>query len=107
MKEQFDKPTNQWIEEDVNVEVTTPKFDEKTKTVSMEKEIKTFKQKTYYAESIPTKIVCNEHVYKCLDKGKYLFKCTKCDWNRVVYPVSFKFDEATGILTRRDSGERV
>lgn len=105
--DKFDKPTNQWIEEDVDVKVMTPVFNEKTKVVELKEEVKTFKQKTFYADSPQTKIVCNDHRYVCLDKGKYLFKCKKCTWNRIAPPVSFKFDQETGILTRRRTGEQV
>jgi len=106
MTEQFDKPVNQWIEEDINVDVMTPVVDEKGK-IKIEKQTQTFKQKTFYAQSTPNRVVCNEHIYFCQDKGKYLFRCTKCDWNRVAPPITFKFDESTGILTRRLSGVRV
>ena len=104
---EFDKPTNEWIDEDIEVKVVSPVFNEKTHTVTLKEETKTVKQKTYYADSTPAMIVCKEHVYLCVNKGKYHFKCTKCDWNRIAPPVSFKFDESTGILTRRASGVRV
>lgn len=107
MAEEFDKPLNEWIEEDVDVKVMTPTFDPETKKVELKQEIKRVKQKTYYSDSAPTRLVCTDHVYRCIDKGKYKFKCVKCDWHRIALPVSFKFDEATGILTRRDTGVRV
>jgi hypothetical protein len=105
--DKFNKPTNEWIEEDVEVKVMTPVFDEKTKNMTLKEETKIVKQKTYYADSVPSTVVCNEHVYLCLDKGKYHFKCRKCAWNRIAPPVTFRFDEGTGILTRRSDGSRV
>ena len=98
---------NEFIEEDVPIEVTTPVYDPKTKKVELKKETQTFKQKTYYSDSPPKKIVCNEHTYVCVNKGRYLFQCTKCDWRRFALPVSFKFDPDTGVLTRRNSNIRV
>lgn len=106
MSKKFDKPVNQWIEEDVEVKVMTPVFDPKTKNVTIKEEVKTAKQKTYYAQSKPSTIVCSEHIYRCKDKGKYLFKCTKCSWHKIAYPVSYRFDPETGILTNRVSGIR-
>ena len=104
---EFNKPTNQWIEEEVEVKVMTPTFDPVTKNVTLKEETQKATQKTFYSDSIPNTVICSDHVYVCLDKGKYLFKCTKCSWHRVAPPVGFKFDEATGILTRRGTSVRV
>lgn len=106
MSKKFPKPTNQWIEEDVEVKVMTPVFDPKTRNVTVKEETKVMKQKTYYSDSKPSTVVCAEHVYRCVDKGKYLFKCTKCRWSKIAYPVSYRFDPETGILSNRITGVR-
>jgi len=106
MSKKFNKPTNEWIEEDVDIKVMTPTFDPETNTVKLKEEIKKVKQKTYYAQSTPSTVICAEHVYRCENKGRYLFKCTKCAWHRIAYPVSYRFDPETGILTNRKTGVR-
>lgn len=107
MTDKFDKPLEKWIEEDVTVPVMTPKFNPNKGRVEFKQEDKTFKQKTFYSNQTPRNVVCREHVYKCLDRGKYLFKCTKCDWHRIAPPITFKFDPKTGILEYRDGRGRV
>ena len=107
MAEEFNKPTNEWIEEDVEIKVVSPVFDPETKRVELKQESKMVKQKTFYSNSTPSRVVCKEHIYVCLDKGKYHFKCTKCDWNRILFPVTYRFDEKTGIATNRITGVRV
>ena len=103
----FPHPLNTFIEEEVEVATMVPRVNEKEKRVEFVKGVKKVKQKTYYADSKPVKIVCSDHRFVCLDKGKYLFKCKKCTWHKIAYPVTFKFDEKTGILTYRRTGIKV
>ncbi len=103
----FDKPLNTWIEEEVDMPVFTPKVNEAAGRVEFTQETKRVKQRTIYSDSKPTRVVCGAHEYACLDKGKYLFKCKKCDWHKFAYPVTYKFDPTTGIITYRSSGIRV
>jgi hypothetical protein len=98
---------NEFIEEDVQMPVMTPVVDEKNGRIEFKQEMKTVKQKTMYVDSKATKVICNAHVYVCVNKGKYHFKCTKCDWNRIAPPVTFKFNPETGILSYRENGIRV
>lgn len=103
----FTKPLNKWIEEDVSVEVTKPVMDRESGQVKLEKKTETVKQKSYYTDSTPKKMICSNHEYICLDKPRYLFKCTKCDWHFKAYPVTHKYDPETKHLTRRDNAQRV
>jgi beta-N-acetylglucosaminidase len=105
----FDKPLNEWVEEDVEVPVLTPEFDEKKKTVKIKRENQIFKQKTFYSNAPQRKVICAQgtHKFACTNKGKYIFKCVKCDFHKIAYPVTFKFDPKTGILSYRKTGIRL
>ena len=109
MTKPFDKPTNTWLEEEVEVTTYEPEFDKETESVKIVQKKLKVPQRTYYADSKPQKLVCANHVYACINKGKYMFRCKNrgCSWHRIAPPVSFRFDPQTGILTRRDTGERV
>jgi len=102
----FPHPLNTWIDEEVEVPVMTPKVNEKESRVEFTQEMKKVAQKTMYVDSKQTRIVCGSHTYACIDKGSYLFKCKKCDWHKIAFPVTFKFDQETGILTYRHTGIR-
>lgn len=107
MNKKFDKPLEEWIEEDVTVPVMTPKMNPKNNRIEFKQEDQIFKQKTFYSNQTPRNVVCKNHVYRCVDKKRYHFKCKHCDWNRIAPPVTFKFDEKTGILSYRDGRGRV
>lgn len=103
----FDKPLNEWIEEDVDVKVMSPTYNPQTKRVELKEDIKRVKQKTYYSDSPASRVVCNNHHYQMINPGKYMFKCTNCDWHRIAPPVTFRFIPETGELLRRKTGQRV
>lgn len=103
----FDKPLNEWIEEDVDVKVMSPIYNPQTKRVEIKEDVKRVKQKTFYSDSPASRVVCNNHFYLPFDMGKYMFKCRKCDWHRIAPPVTFQYLPDTGELIRRSSGERV
>lgn len=99
---------NEWEEEDVKVTTVIPEYDDKTKKVKYIKKEISATQRTFRAHSKPRKIVCGKnHVYYCLSKGKYLFRCKNCDWHRILFPITYKFDLKTGIATHRLTGIRV
>lgn len=103
----FDKPTNQWIEEEINLPVMTPVFNPTTKRVEVQEDSIKVKQKTFYSDSPASRVVCNNHHYDMIDPGKYMFKCRKCDWHRIAPPVTFRYNSETGELLRRKTGQRV
>lgn len=103
----FDKPTNEWIEEDIDLQVMSPVFNPETKRVELKEETKRVKQRTYYSDNPASRVVCNSHHYLPFDMGKYMFKCSKCDWHRIAPPVTFQYLPDTGELVRRKSGQRV
>lgn len=104
----FDKPLNQWIEDEVDVPTFEPQVNEAEGRVEFTQTTKKVKRRTMYSDAKPTRIVCSKHEYYCADKGKYLFKCRNagCQWHRIAPPISFKFDPETGILTHRHTGVR-
>ena len=105
---EFDKPLDTWIEEEVDIPSFEPIVNEKENRVEFKRTTKKTLQKTFYSEGRSIRAVCADHHYLPVgSKGNYIFACTKCDWNRVAPPVSFKYDQETGKLTRRHTGEQV
>lgn len=107
MTEKFDKPLNTWIEEDVEIKVMTPQFDIKTGSTKLKEETKKVKQKTFYSNNPTNLVICNKHHYVLQDKKKYIFKCTKCGWHKVAYPVTYNYNPETGELIHRETGQIV
>lgn len=98
---------NEWSEETVEIPVMTPQVNEESGRVEFKKENQKIKQKTMYVDTPAKMIVCGkDHVYDCLDRGKYIFKCRNCDWHKIALPITFRFDPETGILTYRENGVR-
>lgn len=96
----FDKPLNQWIEEEVPVRKNKidPETGVVTSTIQLEK------VRTKYIQAIPRKHRCKdgEHIFKCIDNNRYIFSCTKCPYSRQVYPTTYKFEN--GKLIHRTTG---
>lgn len=104
----FPHPLNTVIEEEIEIPSFEPTVNEKKSRVEFKETTQKATRKTIYIDqSNPTKVICNKHKYACINKGKSIFKCTKCDWHRIALPVTFKFDEKTGILTYRKTGIRI
>ena len=105
----FDKPLDTFIEEDIEIPSFEPVVNEKEKRVEFKQTTRKATRKTYYAHSKPQRVVCagGTHKFRCIDKGKYVFKCINCDWHRILYPVTYKFDEKTGIATHRITRARI
>jgi len=109
MNQKFDKPINKWIEEDIEIPVMTPKVNEKEKRVEFTQTTQKAKRKTFYSDSPSKKIICAKgtHVFNCIDKGKYIFKCKNCDFHKIAFPVTYRFNEQTGKLIHRITGNTV
>ncbi len=48
-----------------------------------------------------------EHVFRVFDSGKWMFACVNCPFVRKVYPTTYRFDEASGKLIHRRTGQSV
>ena len=109
MPNKFPFQTNKFVEEEVEIPVMTPVVNEKMKRVEFTQTKQKATRKTYYADSPSKRIICagGKHVFRCLDKGKYIFKCKNCDFYKIAYPVTYKFNEKIGQLTHRITGVRV
>ena len=103
----FPHKTNEWLEKEVDVAVMKPSVNEKEKRVEFVPTTEKATEKTFYADSPLRKVVGKKHVYRCIDKGKYVFKCKNCNWHKVAYPITYKFNPKTGILSNRKTGDRV
>lgn len=99
-KKPFPKPTNQWLEEDVELEINTPDVDMRTGRMKgiKKKKIKA-KERVYYADAPTKQTVCGNHYYEVIDKHKYIFKCKNCNYHRVAPPCTY--DLVDGKLVRR------
>lgn len=106
-KEPFDKPLNEWVEEDVEIPVYTPVVNEELGRVEITQGTKKVKQKTMYIPDTSRKTICKDHEYISVDIHKYLFKCIHCDWCRIAPPVTFKYDPSDKSLRYRKSGQKV
>jgi hypothetical protein len=104
----FEKPLNQWIEEDVPVrknrfipDANDPTRGRITTVVEMQK------QKTMYIDAPKQHYRCKdgEHVFYVKDKHKWIFSCQKCTYSRKVYPTTYKFVD--GKLIHRETGRVV
>ena len=104
-KDHPNTPLNTFIEEDIPVQKI--KFDPETKKITRVVEME--KQQTMYVEAPLKKIRCKPgtHVFRVLDKNKYIFICKNCRYKTRVHPAYFSFDEKTGSLASKTTGEHV
>lgn len=101
----FPHPLNTWIEEEVDVPTFTPEVNEKEGRVEFTQTTKKAKQKTYYSNSKPRKVMCSNHEYVPEGKlGHYKFRCIHCDWTRIALPVSYRYDKEKKKLFHRETG---
>lgn len=106
-KNDYPFPVNEWTEKEIEVPALKGEFDDSGNFKGIKRGTKKAKQRTYYAQTTPRRVVCSQHEYFVLDRGKYILKCKHCDWHMQTYPPTHKFDEATGILTYRKTGQRL
>ena len=94
MSDQFNKPLNTVIEEDIPVLKSHLEIDEKTHQTKVVNSYENFKQKTIYFDPPKEKLSCKrgQHSWVVQDKHKYLFVCTKCPHKININPVHFKVD---------------
>lgn len=106
----FDKPFGQWVEEETPVKSIDVNPD--TGKVSVQE--KMVKSQSMYIHAPKTKLRCasGTHVFRLLDKHKYLFQCVNCPFVRQVFPTAYRFKIIdpvleTGILIHRYTGKTV
>lgn len=100
----FPHKLDEWITE--SVPVTKNTFNEKTGEITQD--TITIDKKVKYIRVKPEKHRCKqgEHIFKSLDKGRYIFGCTKCQYSRQVFPGVYKLT-SEGFLIKTATGERV
>ena len=100
---EFDKPLNQFIEEEVEVDVVRPLIDENNpehKTFVRRKE--KFTQKTMYLDIKPKQIMCPEGEHDFVPTlVPNRFACEKCKFNVVAYPHKARYNPQTKKLEPR------
>lgn len=97
----FDKPLNQWVEEEIEIPSFEPVVNEAEKRVEYNQVMKKATRKTYYSDSRPRQLICNDHFFYPEDKKKALFACNRCRYKKIAYPVTYRYNPETGKLTHR------
>lgn len=86
--EQFDKPLDEWLEEDEEVDQVVNHFDPATQkvTTSIEKAKHRFKVK--YEKTSVDSIMCKEfeHYWYVMDRHNYLIRCKHCVLSKRIMP---------------------
>lgn len=104
---QFDKPLNQWIEEEVKVNAIRPVMRQEGDKIRTEyKSIETTQtQKSIYVESKERKIGCSKGHHDCFmeDRHKYIVGCNQCELHWKISPLHH--DIKNGQIVFRDTGK--
>lgn len=105
----FDKPVNEWIEEEVDVPVFKPRVNEKLKRVEFVQGTEKATKRTYYAKSDPRKVVCapGQHFFYPENRKKSIFACNRCNYHKIAYPVTYKYNSETGQLIHKITQKEV
>lgn len=100
------KKLNEFIEEEVEVNVVEPVIsqDGKTSKVSFKTVPKIVQQKTYYSQSEPKTLICSKHFYIPENLKKYIFRCQNCEWHFQARVIIHKYKPETGELIVRSTG---
>lgn len=104
----FPYPLDTDIDEQIPVKKLGVTLDDKGNARVSQKTVMTT-QRVRYMNVPKVKHRCKdgEHIFKVLDSGKYLFSCTQCPFVRKVYPASYRFEESSGKLIHRYTGQVV
>jgi hypothetical protein len=91
----FDKPLDTWIDETVMVREVVPEIDKEKNRVKLTYKDVPYQQKTMYVNPIAQNAKCEDgqHNWRCEDKHKYLFACSKCPYHFQAYPTTYKFED--------------
>jgi hypothetical protein len=96
---------DKWEMEESEIDVNVPDIDVKTgKVVGFKKESMPIIERVYRSEAKSQQLVCGDHNYECVDKHKYIFKCTRCSYSRIAYPCSY--DLLEGKLVPRETRQK-
>lgn len=95
------KKLNEFVEEEIEVNVLKPVIDEKTKRIKIEQTAEKLKQKVYYSHSPQRMVICGNHFFEPFDPKKYIFKCKKCDYHYKASTLTRKYNPSTGKLDLR------
>ena len=102
-QKKFNKPLDQWVEENKEIEATVPTLT-KGKVEYVKKKIKATERVMYTEPSIYSDFCAKkDHYWEVEDKHNYIFRCKKCRMKRRVYPLTYDFKD--GKLIHRKSGE--
>lgn len=101
----FNKPLDEWVEEEVKVPSYEVKFDKGKPTHIEETEV-TRKIKTIYTKVVPVKMSCKDmkHNWYMLDKRKHIAACTNCIKHRYLRAIYETIKD--GKIIDRDTGEQ-
>lgn len=103
MNDNFDKPLNEWVEEEVEIPSFEPVVNEQAERVEFRQTTRKATRKTYYAKSEARKLLCSsgDHFFYPKDKKKSIFVCNKCSFHKIAYPVTYRYNHKTGQLQHK------
>ena len=98
---------NEWIEEEIELEVPTVDIDQNGAPYKTISKISA-KRRSIYVDPPSRKVVCKrgEHDWYPVDTSKGLFKCSKCNYRRIVEPITYEYfkDDKGGHLRHKKTG---
>lgn len=103
----FDKQLDTWIDEEVEIPSFEPVVNEQSKRVEFKQTVRKATRKTFYTKPSQRKLICNDHFFYPVDKKKCVFRCNKCGFNKIAYPVTYKYSPEDGKLTHRETRNQV
>lgn len=103
MGKKFDKPIGEWIEEEIQIPVMTPVVNEKKGRVEFKQRMTTAITRTMYSDNKPRVVICKNHFFLSFDKKKCIFRCRRCNYHKIAYPVTYRFNQQTGKLTHKET----
>lgn len=107
MTKEFDKPLNEWVQEEIEIATIEPVLNEKHEVVGLKHGKRKAYEKTMYVNAPETSVDCGKgsHMWHIPDKHKHVAFCKKCPKRRLIRAVYERVIE--GKIVDRDSGELI
>jgi hypothetical protein len=100
----FPLPLNEWTTE--NVQVTKLDYDEKNNKMRVIDTLEERRVKYVHAPKEKFRCRNGDHVFRVVDKGRYIFSCKKCQYSKVVYPTTYRVTPE-GHIIHLQTGNRI
>jgi hypothetical protein len=95
MTEKFDKPLDEWVEEEIEIPVIEPVLNKKMEVVGLKHSKRKASQRTIYTQSKEERISCSkgQHNWHIPDKHDHVAHCYNCTKKRMIRAV---YERVTG-----------